>query len=97
MHDATTWENTDDSSPLFFFFPRFLPKMIPIAFDVLGTCFSLDAAIVALDALFQDQFAAKKINPKLIVEDWFHTSQRDFTCRSLSHTFVESGPSNPGI
>lgn len=63
--------------------------MIPIAFDVLGTCYSLDAAITAIEAAFGKAALEKaNVNPALLVEDWFHTSQRDFTYTSMNGHFM---------
>lgn len=53
--------------------------MIPIAFDVLGTCYSLDAATEAIQAAFGDQLREKGVGATQIVDDWFHVSQRDFS------------------
>lgn len=30
--------------------------------------------------LFGDQLTDKVVLPRMLVEDWFHTTQRDFTC-----------------
>ncbi|GAA5902720.1 uncharacterized protein JCM6883_007218 [Sporobolomyces salmoneus] len=57
---------------------------IPICFDVLGTCFSFEAATKALLNVF----------PKLegnradsIIQDWFHSAQRDFTYLSMNDCY----------
>lgn len=50
---------------------------IPVAFDVLGTCFSLDAAVQSLRVEFKDELAATGLKPESLVDDWFHSSQRD--------------------
>jgi 2-haloacid dehalogenase len=50
---------------------------IPVAFDVLGTCFSLDAAVESLRVEFKDELAATGLRPESLVEDWFHSAQRD--------------------
>lgn len=54
---------------------------IPIAFDVLGTCYSLDAATQALKEAFSEQLSTRGAGDTmaLVVDDWFHSSQRDFT------------------
>ncbi|KAK4691870.1 hypothetical protein P7C70_g9249, partial [Phenoliferia sp. Uapishka_3] len=59
-------------------------KLIPVVFDVLGTCFSFDASVNALRALLGAELAAAGANPVLIVDDWFHSAQRDFTYVSMS-------------
>lgn len=56
-------------------------KLIPVVFDVLGTCFSFDAASVALTTAFGNEFAAAGVKASSVVDDWFHSSQRDFTVR----------------
>lgn len=50
---------------------------IPIAFDVLGTCFSLDPAKEALRSVFKTVSDAQA---ESVIQDWFHSAQRDFTC-----------------
>lgn len=66
--------------------------MIPIAFDVLGTCYSLDAASAAIETAFGKAALQKaNVNPafvNMIVEDWFHTSQRDFTYTSMNGHYM---------
>lgn len=52
---------------------------IGIAFDVLGTCFSLDLAAKAVKEIFGDQLEAKKVNAEQLIDDLFHSAQRDFT------------------
>ena len=51
--------------------------MIPIAFDVLGTCFSFDAAVDSLKVEFKVELAATGVQAEAIASDWFHSSQRD--------------------
>ena len=79
--------------------------MIPIAFDVLGTCYSLDAASEAIQMAFGQQALARaNVNPafvNMIVEDWFHTSQRDFTYTSMNGHYMSvqlhSAPFGPEL
>ncbi|GAA6031398.1 hypothetical protein JCM8097_005642 [Rhodosporidiobolus ruineniae] len=62
-----------------------LAGQVPIAFDVLGTCFSFSAAADALRTVFpklgQDHAQA-------VVDDWFHSSQRDFTYLSMNGSYT---------
>ncbi|GAA5957307.1 hypothetical protein JCM21900_000804 [Sporobolomyces salmonicolor] len=53
----------------------------PVCFDVLGTCFSFEATRHALRKVFPQ---LEELHAQSIVEDWFHSAQRDFTCE-LSH------------
>lgn len=64
------------------------PATIPVVFDCLGTLFAFDKAIHALRDTFSDQLDATAATS--IIEDWFHSSQRDFTVRS-----VRLGPTPP--
>lgn len=49
-----------------------MARRIPVAFDVLGTCYSLDAAVTAIVTAFgAETLAARNVNPALVVEDWF--------------------------
>lgn len=56
-----------------------MASRIPIAFDVLGTCFSLDPAKEALVSVFKTVSDAQA---ESVIQDWFHSAQRDFTCAS---------------
>ena len=52
-------------------------RNIPVAFDVLGTCFDIRGAVGPLRSSFptlQPEPAAA------VIDDWFHSAQRDFTC-----------------
>ncbi|PWY98530.1 hypothetical protein BCV70DRAFT_207751 [Testicularia cyperi] len=63
------------------------PSRLVIVHDMFGTLFGLDACIDALVSLFEDQLRASDslppIVPELIVMDWFHATQRDFTYSSV--------------
>lgn len=63
------------------------PSRLTIVHDMFGTLFGLDACIEALTSLFPDQLEAgegvPKIVPELVVMDWFHGTQRDFTYSSV--------------
>ncbi|SCV73991.1 BQ2448_6421 [Microbotryum intermedium] len=56
---------------------------IPIAFDVLGTCFCFDPTIEALWRMFPDKLISEA-HARSVVDDWFHSSQRDFTYLSMN-------------
>lgn len=45
----------------------------------IGTCFSLDLAVKAVKEIFGDQLEAKKVNAEQLIDDLFHSAQRDFT------------------
>ncbi|SNX82918.1 related to platelet-activating factor acetylhydrolase precursor [Melanopsichium pennsylvanicum] len=63
------------------------PNRLIIVHDMFGTLFGLDACIDALKSLFPDQLMTAdevaEIVPELIVMDWFHSTQRDFTYSSV--------------
>ncbi|SPO23459.1 related to platelet-activating factor acetylhydrolase precursor [Ustilago trichophora] len=63
------------------------PSRLVIVHDMFGTLFGLDACIEALQSLFPDQLEPKegvpKIVPELVIMDWFHGTQRDFTYSSV--------------
>lgn len=63
------------------------PSRLVIVHDMFGTLFSLSACIEALVSLFPDQLheaeGVPKIVPELVVMDWFHGTQRDFTYSSV--------------
>ncbi|GAA6004203.1 hypothetical protein JCM10207_002480 [Rhodosporidiobolus poonsookiae] len=60
---------------------------IPIAFDVLGTCFSFAPAVEALVAAFPERKLERE-HARAVVEDWFHSSQRDFTYLSMNGSYT---------
>ncbi|KAL8290599.1 hypothetical protein RQP46_002857 [Phenoliferia psychrophenolica] len=66
-------------------------RLIPVVFDVLGTCFSFDAATVALTAALGAELAAAGASTSAIVDDWFHSSQRDFTYMSMNGKYQPIG------
>ena len=63
------------------------PTRLVMVHDMFGTLFGLSACIEALVSLFPDQFkpgeSVPKIMPELVVMDWFHTTQRDYTYSSV--------------
>lgn len=63
------------------------PNRLVIVHDMFGTLFGLDVCIQALVSLFPDQLkeseGVAKIIPELVVMDWFHGTQRDFTYSSV--------------
>ncbi|GAC76901.1 phospholipase A2 [Moesziomyces antarcticus T-34] len=63
------------------------PSRLVIVHDMFGTLFGLTACIEALVSLFPEQLQASDklppIVPELIVMDWFHATQRDFTYSSV--------------
>ncbi|UTT93830.1 hypothetical protein NDA17_002483 [Ustilago hordei] len=63
------------------------PSRLVIVHDMFGTLFGLGACIEALVSLFPDQLkeakGMPKIVPELVVMDWFHGTQRDFTYSSI--------------
>ncbi|BGP18095.1 hypothetical protein JCM10213_004755 [Rhodosporidiobolus nylandii] len=58
---------------------------IPIAFDVLGTCFSFSAARDALVKVFPH---LSQDHAQAVIDDWFHSSQRDFTYLSMNSAYT---------
>ncbi|BGP26161.1 haloacid dehalogenase [Rhodotorula toruloides] len=60
----------------------------PIAFDVLGTCFSLDPAKEALRDVFKTVSDAQA---ESVIQDWFHSAQRDFTYLSMNGSYTPIG------
>ncbi len=63
------------------------PSRLVIVHDMFGTLFGLSACIEALVSLFPDQLKAgdkvPEIVPELVIMDWFHGTQRDFTYSSV--------------
>lgn len=62
-------------------------QAVPVAFDVLGTCFDLRAAA---DPLRNACPTLKDAAPELVnavIDDWFHSTQRDFTCTPSRSVF----------
>ncbi|GAA5850303.1 hypothetical protein JCM3766R1_001164 [Sporobolomyces carnicolor] len=57
---------------------------IPVCFDVLGTCFSFDVAVEALVKVFPDVDRARADS---VIQDWFHSAQRDFTYASMNDDY----------
>lgn len=68
------------------------PSRLVVVHDMFGTLFGLDACIDALVSLFPDQLkndtALPSIVPELVIMDWFHATQRDFTYSSVSGAYV---------
>ncbi|EST07874.1 Platelet-activating factor acetylhydrolase [Kalmanozyma brasiliensis GHG001] len=70
------------------------PSRLVIVHDMFGTLFGLDACIDALKGLFKDQLEAEgvpKIVPELVIMDWFHGTQRDFTYSSVCGQYKPIG------
>ncbi|KAM0751097.1 HAD-like protein [Meredithblackwellia eburnea MCA 4105] len=61
-----------------------MSEPITIVFDVLGTLFSFDAVTHSLTQLLGDQHSA---HLEALVDDWFHSSQRDFTYLSMNGAY----------
>ncbi|KII85267.1 hypothetical protein PLICRDRAFT_116462 [Plicaturopsis crispa FD-325 SS-3] len=59
-----------------------------VAFDVLGTCFTLDKVIEATEASLGDYLASNGSSAKGVVLDWFHSTQRDFTYLSMCDSYT---------
>ncbi|PRP79527.1 hypothetical protein PROFUN_12718 [Planoprotostelium fungivorum] len=56
-----------------------------VVHDVLGTLFSLEAAIDELKDIFSQQLSrAPPILPEIIIMDWYHATQRDYTNVSIN-------------
>ncbi|GAA5845966.1 hypothetical protein JCM5353_001074 [Sporobolomyces roseus] len=58
---------------------------VPVCFDVLGTCYSFDGATEKLLTIFPD---LSKERADDIVQDWFHSAQRDFTYLSMNDSYA---------
>lgn len=54
-----------------------------VVHDVLGTCFDLTKPIEALKSIFGDQVKDDRL-AELIIMDWYHAGQRDFTTLSIN-------------
>lgn len=50
---------------------------VPICFDVLGTLYGFGEAALALQTAFP---RLSSTTAQALVDDWFHSAQRDFTC-----------------
>lgn len=49
-----------------------------VAFDVLGTCFSLDVVNKAVDERFGQALRTDGVNVVSFVLEWWHSVQRDY-------------------
>ncbi|TKY87338.1 hypothetical protein EX895_004015 [Sporisorium graminicola] len=71
------------------------PSRLVIVHDMFGTLFGLSACIEALISLFPDQLeqaqGVPEIVPELVVMDWFHGTQRDFTYSSVCGQYKPIG------
>ncbi|EPQ31668.1 uncharacterized protein PFL1_01001 [Pseudozyma flocculosa PF-1] len=79
------------------------PNRLVVVHDMFGTLFSLTAPTEALVSLFPSQLSpdassgdgggggVPPITAELIVMDWFHATQRDFTYRSVSGGYTPIG------
>ncbi|KAK8858906.1 haloacid dehalogenase, type II [Kwoniella newhampshirensis] len=56
---------------------------VTVCFDALGTCFTLEKVIQAVDDKFGEKLAKIGFGAKGFVMDWFHSCQRDYTYLSL--------------
>ncbi|WWC71105.1 haloacid dehalogenase, type II [Kwoniella pini CBS 10737] len=63
---------------------------LSVCFDALGTCFTLQNIISAVDEKYGEDLAKNGWGSKGFVMDWFHSAQRDYTYLSLI-----SSPSPP--
>ncbi|GAA5977109.1 hypothetical protein JCM10908_004859 [Rhodotorula pacifica] len=59
-------------------------RSIPVAFDVLGTCFDIRGAVAPLRSSFPTLQAE---SATAVVDDWFHSAQRDFTYLSMNGAY----------
>ncbi|RSH90798.1 hypothetical protein EHS25_009973 [Saitozyma podzolica] len=57
---------------------------LTVCFDALGTCFSLDPLVRAVDELLGERLVAAGQGARTVVHDWFHSAQRDYTYLSMS-------------
>lgn len=57
-----------------------------VCFDVLGTCFSFEAAIEAIEDRLGPRLKAIGVDPKTLFFSWFYAAQRDFSyCSTVGH------------
>ncbi|WWC62962.1 uncharacterized protein I303_105560 [Kwoniella dejecticola CBS 10117] len=56
---------------------------LTVCFDALGTCFTLQDIISAVDEQYGQGLAKNGWGSKGFVMDWFHSAQRDYTYLSL--------------
>lgn len=59
-----------------------------VCFDVLGTCFSFEAAIEAIHARLGEKLKAVGVDSKSLFFSWFYAAQRDFTYCSMAGNYV---------
>ena len=53
--------------------------VLTVCFDVLQTCFSLEPLVDAVEEVMGDQLREAGVGSRMVVMDWFHAAQRDFT------------------
>lgn len=59
-----------------------------VSFDVIGTCFSFDGAIAAIESRIGTHLAEIKVDPKTLCYQWFFAAQRDFTYTSMADAYT---------
>lgn len=62
-----------------------------VCFDVLGTCFTFDGAIAAIDARLGSKLSAHGVSAKALFFSWFFAVQRDFTYCSIAGAYTPIG------
>jgi len=56
---------------------------VTVCFDALGTCFSVDVLVEAMDELLGERLREAGSGARMTVMDWFHSAQRDYTYLSI--------------
>jgi 2-haloacid dehalogenase len=59
-----------------------------VCFDVLGTCFTFDSAIAAIDTRLGPRLRSIGVDPKTLFFSWFYAAQRDFTYTSMVGSYT---------
>ncbi|KAH8928843.1 HAD-like protein [Atractiella rhizophila] len=54
-------------------------KKVVCCFDVLGTCFHLSNVVDTIHSELKEELGVDAITAQLLVYNWYHASQRDFT------------------
>ncbi|KAF4120236.1 2-haloacid dehalogenase [Geosmithia morbida] len=59
-----------------------------VVFDVVGTCVSYDAIVLALEDRLGERLRAECIKPKLLSYAWIEAAEREYTYLSISGRYV---------
>ncbi|KAF1825653.1 HAD-like protein, partial [Dissoconium aciculare CBS 342.82] len=59
-----------------------------ISFDVLGTCFSFEGAITAIESRLGPHLSRANVDARTLCFQWFFAAQRDFTYVSMAGAYT---------